>query len=677
MKKIAILSVLVSLGFGMAACDEEGESGSLINCNNYPNSKAAFTSMIKATDSCDAVQSAEQNFYDTANAENFPDSDLAKSECVAEWLTAQTTEDANKALDAWNGFGNTCKSDMIDVVKPILQETVGKMSGGSQQGGNDNKPAEGKNDEIKCDDYSKTKTEFLAAAKLDGTDCEAFKAAADKLKTAAVEEKVMSSASDDEGLGKVLSACYEKWGATKDQKDAFDKNSKAECGGNPQDSGLKCDELTSTKEKLLAAIASDGSDCKAHNQLVVDFATAASDEKVMSSADDAEGLANLVSSCFEAWEITEEQFKSFRDKTKACASAAGEDEKIKCGDYTKTPKAIKDAIKLDDKHCDDLKTAVDAIAAAAAEENLISSADKTDDLKKAIDACASDWKITKDQLDSLEKVKTSCASQQGGDNDDIKCDDLNKTKTAFLTVAEVKKDECDSFKAGMTTLLREAASEKAISSDVDAVGLDKVLHACVDKWKVTQDQVDNYNANMSTCYASSNVKCEELSNTKNALQKVVEASDKECSDFTKAMGELQNAASAEKAIASEADIEGLNSVIASCWQSWNMTAEQIQKINDKSKTCLLPSNEIKCNDLPNTKAEALKLIKIDDSHCADFNIALLALLNAAKNEKAIESLKDMEEMAKVIGYCYSEWGVSDDEVSNYLKVLQKCAGSQP
>ncbi|MBQ9818428.1 MAG: hypothetical protein IJM59_13325 [Proteobacteria bacterium] len=471
MKKFALASVLIVLGCGLVSCDDSKDSSP--DCGQYTNTKAAFGNIIKATASCEALQTAEHAFNDAAKTENFTDSDVDKALCMGEWLAELPASDEKAALDAWNAFDASCSSQVLETLKPLMPG----LNPGSSNNNNNNNNTNNNN----CEQLAKTKAALSYAVNLDGTNCDTLKTAADGIANAALEEKAIASAADTKGLNDLLTTCAESWGVTQAQRAAFDNHLSA-CNTNTDPQKDKCDEIPNTKSAFEKVIAMDGSDCEAFKAAQNSFAEAAVADGMMTSAEDASGLES-VKKCGEKWGMDSTAMARYAEVSDSCSSS----EPGVCDNA-----AVKTAFNdiFSQKECNNMMSSLDSFNQAV-NDNSFTNDDKT--------TCVNQWIDDVIVWDSFRTLKT-CEN-----NDALlqmisgRCDLATESKAAY---GEVFTDHEDCSKLGEAIGNYFTASDENFKKDMGIVCADlwltnDMLHAFVkllssEKFKECESQFIDY-----------------------------------------------------------------------------------------------------------------------------------------------------------------------------------------
>lgn len=300
----------------------------------------------------------------------------------------------------------------------------------------DDKSGEG--DKVNCDDYPKTKAAIDEAVKANIDDCDAVGNAFQSLVKGLVDDKVASADDELEAAlekgGKILDACSDGWGMTKEKSDALnaklascaaeqpaepDAACKGKKAGDECDEGKVCDEALKCVDK--PAEGGDDIKCADYDANLkpvfqemlkadicldlwgsqMELALVAIDAKI-ASKEDTSKLESIVKKCSAEW-ASEAELTDFSTMELNC------DEEKLCPTYKETQDAVDALIKLNKSECDDeFKAAYEKAVEAAVKEKAIPSNSDADNVPFVAMVCSNVWKIADEDGEKFSKVADSC-----------------------------------------------------------------------------------------------------------------------------------------------------------------------------------------------------------------------------------------------------------------------------
>ena len=235
----------------------------------------------------------------------------------------------------------------------------------------------------------------------------------------------------------------------------------------------------------------------------------------------------------------------------------------------------------DNKVCDDAHKCVDKPAESG-------QADEACKDKKENDACG-DNKICDKDL--------KCVDKPADVEVEIKCEDLNGVKDAVKNLAKVDTKDCEKFLKAYTDMMTAMLTDKVFTendSDEDAEAKTlAVLQKCAAGWGVDEAKREALSAAAETCgsddSSSSEVKCDDLANTKKAVAAAAKVDPKKCDDLMQVSSSIISAMEKDgvtsKDDSAEVASEKRSNVLATCAEGWGMTQDKQQAFTEGLAKC--------------------------------------------------------------------------------------------
>ncbi|MBQ9817581.1 MAG: hypothetical protein IJM59_09000 [Proteobacteria bacterium] len=352
------------------------------------------------------------------------------------------------------------------------------------------------------------------------------------------------------------------------------------CAEATCDDGLVCNETSKICEKAKAAkgescaeaACADGLVCNETSKICED-APAPAKAKKGESCEKAECEAGLV--CGD---------------DKKCAEAAAPAAKAKKGESCETLACEDNLVCGDDKICAEPAAPAKAkkgesCETLACEDNLVCGDDKI--CAEAAPADKAKEGESCETLECDENLKCNDDKICEAAKQDIDCDALTDVKSAFDAMVALSEDD-------LKDCSKVEPASKAVADAVAAASLefDAVEAACFEGWGVAADKKEAIDAAVASC-SPVEVKCEEMSNVKTAVEAVAALTEddlKDCDKLAKAMNDdLDAAMVSDKVYAADASDDDKDAaaeiVLKACAEGWGMTSDKQTAVNAAVDAC--------------------------------------------------------------------------------------------